>query len=495
MKYFIVFICFICTTLGFSQSEQTTFKDKFEEFDYYAKPNPYNDLSKYFRNRIDSNLLNDYKINKTDIKENIIFLTFRLTNDYKVESVKVYSTNSELNTRITEIFNHYDIDKLNIPIKSPLYTYALQILSQEGDQLGVNCSTNIIYDTLPIYEGCETATNYSQMKTSINKLLEAHIANTISLAVIQKAKVLGSFSLKPEFIINERGAIELLPKSSPPDSLAIEINRVLTLFPVAKTPPLRNGHPTRLNYKGSVRLLIDSDSEKYKKETNKVVDTTLNPNCDLALHFKKYINESELMGNVFPLSKESVEISFGIDKKGKMIDITASTGNNPVLNNRLITIFKSYPFEKLNINSTNVLATYKYTIITKGVPMNVIQCNVTPNVYIPPYFDKTCENSNSSAEIMKCFAEKTMQYFSNNMGNSYFLKHTEFTKSFTLVCEFKVDTDAKIIDVRVQTPDPNLANDMEKIIKNIDSVYKPAYLNGKPVKYTHYFAVRVNVGN
>lgn len=494
MKYFLFLLLFAYSSLGFSQTEPKSFKDKFEEFEYYAKPNPTNDLSRYFRRHIDSNLLNAYKFKDTVESENHIYLTFHFDEENKVTNIYVFSPYSELSKNIRDAFTAYDIEKLNIPVKSPLYIYALQILSKQGDKMVVNCSTDIIYDKYPVYEDCESMTRYSQIKSCINKLLEVHIANNISPAAIKKTKVLGELKLKPEFIINEKGAVELLQNKVPKDSITKELNRVVALFPNAKTPPLRNGKPTKLLFKSTVHLEIDTVNKKNIDDVKKSKDSTLNPNCDLALHFKKYINENELTKNVFTLYNESVEISFSIDKKGKMIDIKASTGNNPTLNSRLVEIFKKYPIEKLNIKSTNVLETYKYTIITKGYPLNIIQCNEIPNVFIPPYFDKNCEKSNSSAELMNCFSEKTINFIVRNMSNSVYSK-TEFTKSFFVFCEFKVDTDAKIIDVKVKAPNPSLAKGMEQIIKDISMVYKPAYLNGKAMKYTFSFPVRINVGN
>lgn len=492
MKYFLFLLLFAYSSLGFSQTEPKSFKDKFEEFEYYAKPNPTNDLSRYFRRHIDSNLLNTYKFKDTVESKNHIYLTFQFNKENKIVAIRVNSPYSELNKNISEAFKDYDIDKLTIPEKSRLNIYALQILSQKGGKMVVNCSSDIVYDRYPIYEGCESMTSNYQMKSCINKLLETHIIKKFSHAVIKKAKVLGSLTLKPEFIINGKGVVELLQSKNPIDSLTIELNRVVALFPNAKTPPLRNGKPSRLTFTGYIPLQIESENKEYLADVIKSKDSTLNPNCDLALHFKNFINENELIKNVFPLSKESVEISFSIDKKGKMIDVNASTGYNPTLNSRLVEIFKKYPIEKLNIKSTNVLETYKYTIITKGYPLNVIQCNETPNVYIPPCFDKNCEKSKSSEELMKYFYEKINEIIVRNISKSLYSK-TELTKGFFVFCGFQVDSDAKIIDVKVKAPNPIMANGMEQIIKDT-TVYKPAYLNGKAIKSSYSIPIRFNVG-
>lgn len=492
MKNFLILFLFAYTTIGFSQTEQKSFNDKLEEFEYIAKPSPTNDLSRYFKREIDYSLLNAYKIDENEVNKNHIYLTFKLNQDNKVISVFVTTPYSELNKKIIDAFREYDIDKLNIPEKSTKYIYALQILYKDGDKMVVNCSTNIIYDSYPVYEGCESST-YSQMKSCINKLLEAHIVKNISPDEIKKAKVLGLLTLKPKFIINEKGAVELIPIKTPNDSLSVELNRVLALFPNAKIPPLRNGKPTKLTYSGYVKLQIDTENKEYVADVIKSKDSTLNPNNELALHFKKFISENELNKVVFRPNSKSVNLSFSIDKKGKVIDIKANSLNK-VFDNRLIEVFKNFPFEKLNINSTNVLEIYNYTIISKAYPVNIIQCNDKPNISIPPYYDKHCEKSDSPVELMKCFNERISTYIVRNFDANLRSK-TKLTGDLRISCSFQVDVDAKIINVKVKAPNPSFANEMEEMLKDMPAVYKPAYMNGKAIKMSFLIPVVFKLGD
>lgn len=479
MKHFLFLLLFTYSSISFSQTEPKSFKDKFEEFEYYAKPSPQNDLSRYFRNRIDSRLLDAYKLNDTVESKNHIYLTFHFDKENKVTNINVFSPYYELSNSIRETFKEYDIEKLNIPEKNPLNIYALQILSKQGDKMVVNCSTNIIYDRYPVYEGCESTTSYSQMKSCINKLLETHIANNISPVAIKKAKVLGSLNLKPKFIINEKGTVELINSKVPTDSLTIELNRVVALFPNAITPPLRNGKPTRLSFNSTVRLQIDTENKEYVADVLKSKDSTLNPNNELALHFKKFISEDELKKNAFSLNKESIDISFSVDKKGEKIAVKANSAS-PKLNGRLVEIFKNFPIEKLKIKSTNVLESYHYTIITKGYPLNIIQCNENPNVSLPAFFNKKCEKSDSPEELRKCFWSNIENTIIRNFDTKL-LSKTNLNGEVKVNCQFQVDTNAKIINVKVQAPNPIISNELEKIINEIPNIYKPAYWNGKAI--------------
>lgn len=489
----ITLVLILVATNCFSQTEIKMFKNKYDELDYYAKPDPKNDLSKYFRRHIDYKLLDALRINDSIESKNYVYLTFQLNTENKIIKINVNSPYSELNKNISEAFKDYDIDKLNLQEKSPLNIYFLQILSRKEDKIVVNCSTDIIYNRHPVYEGCESSTSYSQMRSCINKLLEAHVINNISPAVVKDAKLLGPITLKPDFIINEKGVVELKPTQKTKDNLTKELDRVIALFPNAKTPPLRNGNPSRINFESSVRLQIDSNNEQYIADVIKSKDSTLNPNSELAIHFKKFIGDEELKKFNFPSKVKNISIRFSFDKKGKLINVKTSS-KDEILNSKLVEIFKNFPIEKLNINSTNVLETYSYKIITKGYPVNVIQCNDKPDVYISACYDKYCTKSNSSDELMKCFNERISAYIVESFDTNVRSK-TNLTGKVRIFCSFQVDVDTKIINVKVTASNPSLAKEMEEILKDIPNVYKPAYSNGVAIKSSYSIPIVFYLGD
>ena len=123
-----------------------------------------------------------------------------------------------------------------------------------------------------------------------------------------------------------------------------------------------------------------------------------------------------------------------------------TTSKNKILNSNLVEIFKKFPIEKLNINSTNVLENYNYTVISNAYPVNVIQCNDKPDVHIAPCYDKHCEKSDSSEELMECFNERISAYISKSFDTSVRSK-TNLTGDVRIYCSFQVDVDTKIINV------------------------------------------------
>lgn len=493
MKHFLFLLLITFTNIGLAQTKPTFYNDKIKEFDSIAKPSPTNDLSKYFRRKIDANLLDNYKINEFDANQNHVYLAFKLNNEGKAVSIRVTSPYSELNKSIADAFLNFDIDKLNITDKNPLNSYTLQILSRDGDKMIFNCSTNIIYDRYPVYEGCETNTSYSEMESCIKKLLENYVIKNISAEQIKRAKVMGLLSLNPRFIVDEKGRIEKVIVKNPKDSLSIELKRVLSHFPMAKTPALRNGKPTKLPFNETINLIIDSENKEYIADVIKSKDSLLNPNNELALHFKKFISKEELEKIFFRPGVKKIGIGFSLDKKGKMIDVKANS-LNPILNKRLIEIFRTFPIEKLNIKSTNALESYSYTIISEAFPVNVIQCNDKPNVYIPSIYDKSCEKSDSPGELIKCFNEEISSHIIRTFDTKVRNK-TNLTGDIRIYCSFQIDVDSKIINIKVKAPNPSLGNELEESIKNMPNVCKPAFLNGVAIKSSYRIPLLFKLGD
>lgn len=483
MKNYFILLFFIISNIIISQTVQKKFKDKFEEFDYYAKPNRTNDLSMYFKRNIDYLLLENYKFKDTLRKNNTVVLIFKLDKNNSAIDLKVYSPYTELNSSIIKAFEAYDLKNINIPEKSPLNNYTLQILSREGNKMIVNCSSNIIYDRFPVYEGCESSINFYNNKSCFNSLLKQHLGKNISLDLLEKKKLLGKLSLNPEFIVNQSGIVEKVKWNKATDSLTIETNRIMASFPKAKTPPTRNGNPTRLYIKEIIDLEIGSNNENYIENAVKAKDTTLNPNCELALHFKNFITEEEISSYIKKVNGVKVVIRFSIDKKGKMINLNASSINQE-LNNRLVEIFKKFSFEKLNIKSPNVLETYSYTIFTLEYNHKVIiHCNENPNIFSEVIFEKKCEKSDSAEDLRFCLQENIIYHILKNFDATLITQNDIYNR-IRLMLSIQVDVDGTLSRINTREINPKYSNELDKIIKNMRKVYKPAYYNGTPIKST-----------
>ncbi|WP_194768231.1 energy transducer TonB [Tamlana sp. I1] len=487
MKHLLLF-CLISFNVYAQSTQEKFFRNKYEEFDYYAKPNKNNSLSEYFRNHINTKLLEAVKFPANDAYKKRIFLTFKFDFNNAVREVEVNSPYSELNEGIKKAFMKYNISNLHIPEKNSLNIYVLQIISKEGDHAIINCSSKVVYDRYPVFEGCESIPTYSRMKRCNDKQLERYVVKYISPKEIMDAKVIGTLKLQPKFLVDKAGDIKNIKSKAPTEGLAAELNRVLALMPRVKYPPTRNGLPTNMTYNGKVVLQIEGVSDEYEKEIESSNDSIYSPNSDLALHFKKFLTEKDLKSVVFYKNNKDVSISFSVDKKGKLVHFKANSKDQN-FNDKLIKIFKKFPAEKLNIKSTSVLELFRFNVITKGYTKNSIECNENPMVLISPIFSEKCAKSKNPAELRKCMSVKISKIVEKRFDTSL-AQETKLTGNIKIYCIFKVDTKGKIVDVRVRAPNPFLANEAEEILNSIPNLYKPGYLNGKPV--TVPFSLPIN---
>ena len=111
---------------------------------------------------------------------------------------------------------------------------------------------------------------------------------------------------------------------------------------------------------------------------------------------------------------------------------------------------------------------------------------------IYPVFNKKCEKAKTPSELRK--------YFSKNVSNIVFRKFSthlrhkiKLTRDNKIFSIFHVDTLGKIINIKVKAPNPFLANEIERIIKTIPYIYKPAYFNGKPIRSPFSLPIRMRI--
>ncbi|GAA4810579.1 hypothetical protein [Litoribaculum gwangyangense] len=492
MKKVFSLLLLFCVYLCYSQTHTNKFKDKYEEFGFYAQPSKFNELSKFFKNHINTDLLKAVKFQKDIENEKRIFLTFRF-ND-KGDMVNIYATSaySELNNNIVEAFKKYEIEKLNIPEKSPKNKYVLQIISSEEDIAVINCSSVIVYDRMPVFEGCDSENNYNKIKQCLRRQIESHIISNLSLIEVQKAKLLGEINLKINFTVEANGNIINAHCKGSTEAFNNELDRVIGTLPRFKIPPTRNGIPTSYDVSEEILFIIESKTESYKENVLETRDSVFERNEDLEQHFTRNLSEKELDKIFFPLKSNALMINFSLDKKGKMIDARTNS-NNPELSKKLIRIFNSYPLEKLNITNNDILNMYSYHLITRFDNKNIVRCNKAPIIMTPPMF-KGCEKSKSPDLMRKCMSELVGRIIKKEFDTNLRYK-TSLTGIIRILAHFKIDKEGKITGVKVKAPNPFLGNEIESIIQNITPAIKPGYQNGKPVVVPFSVPIVFSVGD
>ncbi|MGJ8744438.1 energy transducer TonB [Polaribacter sp.] len=470
----IIFTLFYCL-VGYSQPPKIVkFNDKFKEYDYYAKPSTTSDLTAFFKTRVDTELLSELKpLGKNDYQRRF-FLGFKFL-EGKIVDVSTNVNNSKLRKMFVDAFKAYDIEKLNIKNISPLNRYEIQLSSWVDGKSILNCSQYVIIKKFPLYEGCELVASYSEMKKCINKKLENHIINNISNTVLEKSNIKGGLKLNPKFLINSDGSLSKIKIKTASRELSEELHRIIALFPKPITPAMCNGNPTGYFYKGYFNLFVNESDEILPK---------LSTENELALHFKNHLSEKELQNIPFSKKQDEIKLIFSIDKKGKAVEIkTLNYNANKSSYNKLVSIFKKFPIEKLNINSKDILEWYIYTIITKSNNKTIVECSNTAKVEKTSVF-KGCKKSKNPTDLRKCNREKVVAHVSEKFDMNL-LNNTKLKGKVRLFCSFSIDTDGSVVDVKVKTPSAYLSNEVKKVLKNVPKAIAPAYQNGKAVKISY----------
>lgn len=476
MKQLIVVLLLLSTIKNFSQNEF----NKYEWFDYFGKPSSTNELSLYFRENINLELLKAIKFKDTIEDNKRIILSFQFTKNLKITSVKANSQYWELNKEIEKAFRNYDLNKLKFPDNRSLYNYKLQIISSFNNSAIMNCSTFLIYDKEPVYDGCDLINNHSNLSTCNYRKLESFIADNMNPEIIQDFKSSGRLILQPKFTIDVKGEITATNSNAPTKALKEELDRVLKLLPKPIAPATRNGKPISREIKSSIVLFIepkDSLSETLKLEPLVVEYPETN---ELSNYFKNNLKNKDFES----LNQKSVRIYFELDKKERYINVWNNIKDRE-LNLKLSNLLKRYPVKDHKITNKDLLNIYSYTLLEKLEDKNIYRftSELYPETFRFPVV-KGCEKSKSPKGLNKCNGDYFFFFVKRNFDTSLRNK-TKLSNSIWIKSSFKIDSLGEIVDLKVSSPNPYFANEIEKLLNDLPYKISPALKNGKP--YDCYF--------
>ncbi|MFG6686139.1 hypothetical protein ACGK9U_06130 [Mariniflexile sp. HNIBRBA6329] len=484
MKQLIVVLLLLSTIKIFSQTEL----NKHEWFDYFGKPSPTNELSLYFRENINLELLKAIKFKDTIEDNKRIILSFQFTKNLKIISVKANSQYGELNNEIEKAFRNYDLKKIKFPDNRGLYNYKLQIISSFNNSAIINCSTFLIYDKEPVYDGCDLINNHSNLSTCNYRILESFIADNMNPEIIQDFKSSGQLILQPKFTIDVKGEITANNSNAPTKVLKEELDRVLKLLPKPIAPATRNGKPISREVKSSIVLFVepkDSLSETLKSEPL-VIEYP--KTTDLSIYFKNNLKTEDFKS----LSQKSVRIYFELDKKGRYINVWNNIKDRE-LNLKLCSILKRYPVANYNITNKDLLNIYSYTLLEKLEDKNIYRftSELCPETFRFPIV-KGCEKSKSSKDLSKCNGDSFFFFVKRNF-NTNLRNKTKLSNSIWIKSSFKIDSLGKIVDLKVSSPNPYFANEIEKLLNDLPYKIEPALKNGEPSDCYFNFPIRFKI--
>lgn len=475
MKYQTFIICLCLSAISYSQ----TGFDEYKDFDFYAKPSVSNKLSKYFREHVNLDLVKAVKFRDTASKK--IVLRFKINDKGKPRAIHVNSNYSELNRQIIDAFKKYEIDELQLPKTSSLYTYKIQIISMVNKSPSINCSTHVIYDKRPVYSGCDSVSSESKLSSCNYKKLNNHVLNNIDLAIVEESRILGELFLSPKFKIDSMGNVVDIKCKGPNESLSEELNRVIRLLPKVKSPAMRNGNPVSYYENSGISLVIEPKTNDYLEEV-KSKDSILNKDHELALYFKEHINSDVLNDMSIPDRQKTIRVFFNLSKKGKYLNVRNNL-RSKTLSLKINDLLKKFPVKNLNLEKIDVLSTYSYVIAHKNYDKFEFQSENKPNVERLPIFE-SCENAKNFNDLRKCNHEKIMFHVKRQFDRSVRSK-TRLEGNLKMNSTFKIDSTGQITNVKTISPNPYFSNEMERVLRNLSFKIKPSYKNGKPADFRY----------
>lgn len=450
--------------------------DAYQYFDDFAKPSTTSNLSNYFREHLNTDLLKAVKFRDTLEGNKRIILTFRLKNSLKPWNIRVNSQYGELNDEIMEVFKNYDVRQLNLPKENiELYIYKVQIISSLNDKAIINCNTNVVFDRAPVFKGCELKLTHSALSTCNYVKLDSFVASQINREILQNYGKMGEQRFVARFIIDTLANTEANCSKAPTVKLALELDRVLNLLPV-KEPALRNGRPINFSEEANLALVIESlePNKSYLKEF-----TVLYPDgSDIAMHFYNKIKDDEFEN---ALKLPNVYLYFNINKRGKYINIRNSI-QNKALNAQVNKIFSDLPIEKLHLEKVDPMVTYSFRLMQKLKDKKM---------YIFPFENKPqtkksiaiegCEEERNDYDVQKCNREKVLFYVRKHFDVSLRSK-TKIQGNIMIKTNVFIETTGEVSGIVVKSANPFLSNEMDRVIRKMPYKISPMEVNGEPVK-------------
>lgn len=255
-KLFTLF--FICVSMyGFSQQIRTqdSVANKESFWEKHSKPSFDNTYTNHFKQFLSLDLIASADVSK---KRKTIVLQFNLDKKNKIINIRTNSKNKQLNSSIINTFLLFSLEELNLPEKSVLNNYALQIISRENSKPVLKCSSIILYSTPPIFDGCEKSNkNYSTLMKCNNQKVSEFISANFDSSLAKRSGLSGTISIFAKFKVNkDTKKFTDIEVKAPNMALEFETKRILYRFPEAIKNGYLMGSPANIVYSIPIKQAI-----------------------------------------------------------------------------------------------------------------------------------------------------------------------------------------------------------------------------------------------
>lgn len=472
----------------------------------FSKPNPKNELSLFFKKEVPKKLLKKAVFLP---KNNNIVLSFSINKENKPYRISVTNYSSkELKKAIIEAFKKYPLENLNLETLDKRNRYYFQIISKNKSRNIFNCSSKIIIETPSICEPCKDLEFFEDLKNCLNLEVKKYFYENADFNLLNNLFNLDQSKLKDEkdielylyeeidlyisFLISENGQLKN-KKTNVPSVFRDEVSRLLETF----SANIKSG-----TFNGKENKPTHSFTIKYKKGEKTVFKdpylaikdyTKPNPNNPLSLFFTEKLSAEFLEKVNLNRINNTLKLYFELDKKNKPFNLNTNARSSFV-EDKIISIFKEFPIEKLNFTNKSNYNQYNVQILSFTEDKTIVSTNTTVSYLGVPVYPG-CKNSKSINEIKQCFSKGIQQHFAKKFDISLPNRLGLAPGKLRIFIYFKIDKEGKVTQVRtrISKPSPEIKAEVIRVMQLAPKMRSAPMQNGKPVniKYSIPFTIRV----
>lgn len=237
-------------TILFKKGEKPVYEES-TSFEEFTKPNPENELSQFFSKNLTEEFIDKANLNR--VNKNLV-LYFELDDNNTPFNINTNARSQLLEDKIISIFKEYPINQLNFSNKKPFSNYILQILSFTENRIIVNANSNVGFQSIPIFPGCEISKTVADAKNCFSRGVQMHFAKKFDTELPNRLGLsAGRKRVLIRFKIDKEGNIVDVKSKAPHPKIENEVISVIKKLPKMK-PGSQNG--TNINIKFSIPFTL-----------------------------------------------------------------------------------------------------------------------------------------------------------------------------------------------------------------------------------------------
>ncbi|WP_026715114.1 hypothetical protein [Flavobacterium daejeonense] len=175
----------------------------------------------------------------------------------------------------------------------------------------------------------------------------------------------------------------------------------------------------------------------------------------------------------------TIRLTFEIGKDNKAQNIKIQTGNAD-FNKQIKNVFKTFPLEKLNIDTENKSAIISVQLFCRENKKTIIKASTNAVYDITPSLNE-CQNLDYNKRN-SCFYNELNKYILKHISLEAISKQ-KLKGEISIYPRFSIDTNGKIFKVNSIAPNTIIKNEIDRIIQSFDKKIIPAKRNDTTKEY------------